>query len=123
MRRRAAEVPQWLVRGLVRQRFSDTSSGFRPPGHDHSARRRTRWSTWTRQPARARVQHRFRVEEVGVKMRGRRRRPSTDASSSCTTRAADRGARRVTTSKDPRACSNRRAEGGRQAPSAHPRHH
>src|SRR5262245_29505792 len=74
MRRRAMRFLQWLVRVLVRQRFTDTSSGFRAfsrPMLDYFA---TTYPVEYMDSVEALVMAcnaGFRVEEVAVNMRGR----------------------------------------------------
>ena len=92
MRRQAMRFLQWLVRMLVRQRFTDTSSGFRAFSRPMLEYFAVTYPVEYMDSVEALVlacNAGFRVEEVAVNMRGRtgaRRRPA--GSSSCTTTCA-----------------------------------
>ena len=80
---------QWLVRMLVRQRFTDTSSGFRAFSRPMLEYFAVTYPVEYMDSVEALVlacNAGFRVDEVAVNMRGRTGgAPSTRASSSCTT--------------------------------------
>jgi glycosyltransferase involved in cell wall biosynthesis len=74
LRRRAMQFLQWLVRVLVRQRFTDTSSGFRAFSRPMLEYFAVTYPVEYMDSVEALVMAcnaGFRVEEVGVNMRGR----------------------------------------------------
>ena len=74
VRRRAMQFLEWLVRVLVRQRFTDTSSGFRAFSRPMLEYFAETYPTEYMDSVEALViacNAGFRVEEVGVNMRGR----------------------------------------------------
>ena len=74
MRRRAMRFLQWLVRVLVRQRFTDTSSGFRAFSRPMLEYFAATYPVEYMDSVEALViacNAGFRVEEVAVNMRGR----------------------------------------------------